>query len=129
MYELDKDGLDYLAFEPKQDRSRGIPRNSDVCSPSRPSLQWGLQTTQGLGVVPLLELPLGLTLQNWSFIMFDTGAISESTALAHSGVIISKLVLCIASEGGHADDNNASHFFFLYCNAAYVLYMSLAIGL
>jgi len=58
--------------------------------------------------------------------MFDTRAISESTALAHSGIIISKLGPCIASEGGHADNNNASHFF-LYCNATYVLYMSLAI--
>lgn len=60
--------------------------------------------------------------------MFDTGAISESTALAHSGIIISKLVLRIASEGGHADNNNASHFF-LYCNASYVLYISFAIHL
>lgn len=34
----------------------------------------------------------------------------------------------IASEGGHADNSNASDFF-LYCNATYVLYMSLAIHL
>lgn len=72
----------------------------------------------------LLELPLGLTLQNWPFIIFDTGAISESTALAHSGIIISKLGLCFAPEGGHADNNNASRVFFLYCNATYALYMS-----
>lgn len=69
-----------------------------------PGVQW---------VVPLLESPLGLTLRNWPFVMFDTGAISESTALAHSGVITSKLVLCTASEGGHTDDNNASWFFSL----------------
>lgn len=61
--------------------------------------------------VSLLELPLGLTLQNWPFIIFDTGAISESTALAHSGIIISKLGLCFSSEGGHADNNNASRVF------------------
>lgn len=74
--------------------------------------------------VSLLELPLGLTLQNWPFIIFDTGAISESTALAHSGIIISKLGLCFASEGGHADNNNASRVFFLYCNATCALDVS-----
>lgn len=63
--------------------------------------------------VSVLELPLGLTLQNWPFIIFDTRAISESTALAHSGIIISKLGLCFASEGGHGDNNNASRVFVL----------------
>lgn len=78
--------------------------------PPSPSPHRGFRQSR---TVSLLEFPLGLTLQNWPFIIFDTGAISESTALAHSGIIISKLGLRFASEGGHADNNNASRVFSL----------------
>lgn len=106
----------------------GVVEGMAVILPAPPPPLPGLQTTWGLVVVPLLELPLGLMFQSWSFIMSDIMAISESTALAHSGIIISKLVLCAASEGGHADNNNASCFF-LYCNATCVRYIYLTVHL
>lgn len=122
-----------LTFNRKGAKEAGCPalgpaEGMAAILPAPPVPYPGLQTTWGSAVVLLLELPLGLMFQNWSFIMSDTMAISESTALAHSGIIISKLVLCAASEGGHADNNNASCFF-LYCNATYFLYISLTVHL